>query len=36
MIVDQMKEWTLRFHLQWVKAHEDDDKSYKELNLWGQ
>jgi hypothetical protein len=26
VIVDQMKESTLRFQLQWVKAHQDDDK----------
>ncbi len=36
MIVDQMKESTLHFCLQWVKAHQDDDKLYKELDLWGQ
>jgi hypothetical protein len=35
VIVDRMKESTLRHHLQWVKAHQDDDKPYKELDLWG-
>jgi hypothetical protein len=35
VIVDHMKESTLRHCLQWVKAHQDDDKPYKELDLWG-
>jgi hypothetical protein len=35
VIVDQMKESTLQHHLRWVKAHQDDDKLYKELDLWG-
>jgi hypothetical protein len=32
VIVDQMKESTLRFCLRWVKAGQDADKSYKELD----
>jgi hypothetical protein len=35
VIVDGMKESTLRHHLCWVKAHQDDKKPYKELNLLG-
>jgi hypothetical protein len=30
-----MKESTLQHRLRWVKAHQDDDKPYKELDLWG-
>jgi hypothetical protein len=36
VVVDRMKESTLRFCLWWVKAHQDADKLYKELDLWGQ
>jgi hypothetical protein len=35
VIVDHMKESTLRHRLRWVKAHQDDDKPYEELDLWG-
>jgi hypothetical protein len=36
LIVDQMKESTLRHRLQWVKAHQDDKQPYKDLDFWGQ
>ena len=35
VIVDTMKESTLRHRLRWVKAHQDDKRPYEELNLWG-
>jgi hypothetical protein len=35
LIVDRMKESTLRHRLRWVKAHQDDKRPYKDLDLWG-
>jgi hypothetical protein len=31
-----VKEWTLQYQLRWVKAHQDDKKLYKDLDIWGQ
>jgi hypothetical protein len=33
VIVDTMKESTLRHRLRWVKAHQDDKRPYEELDL---
>jgi hypothetical protein len=35
VIVDTMNESTLQHRLRWVKAHQDDKRPYKELDLWG-
>jgi hypothetical protein len=35
VIIDTMKESTLRHQLRWVKAHQDDKKPYKDLNILG-
>jgi hypothetical protein len=35
VIVDTMKESTLRHRLRWVKAHQDDKRPYEELDIWG-
>jgi hypothetical protein len=35
VIVDMMKESTLRHCLRWVKAHQDDKQPYEELDIWG-
>jgi hypothetical protein len=35
MIIDTMMESTLRHQLRWVKAHQDDKKPYKDLDIWG-
>jgi hypothetical protein len=35
VIVDTMKESTLRHCLRWVKAHQDDKRPYEELDIWG-
>jgi hypothetical protein len=36
MIMETMKESTLQHQLRWVKAHQDDKKSYEDLDIWGQ
>jgi hypothetical protein len=35
VIIDRMKESTLRHRLRWVKAHQDDKKPYEDLDKWG-
>jgi hypothetical protein len=35
VIVNTMKESTLQHRLRWVKAHQDDKKPYKDLDIWG-
>jgi hypothetical protein len=35
VIVDRMKESMLRHRLRWVKAHQDEKKSYEDLDKWG-
>jgi hypothetical protein len=36
VIVKTIKESTLKHQLRWVKAHQDDNKPYEDLNIWGQ
>jgi hypothetical protein len=35
-VMVETMESTLRHRLRWVKAHQDDKKQYKDLDIWGQ
>jgi hypothetical protein len=34
VIMETMKEWSLRHWLRWVKAHQDDKKLYEDPDIW--